>query len=370
MKRWLAHISVVAVLALLAVLLPQVALSPLGLLSQVAFASDNGTSSGNFTVGQVAPYFDYSGNNTSTVLDVYSVGGVAQGSLTPQVEYFVKVTVTDNNTLADLSTVKVVLKYFAAGTTPSGSPENDATDNSTEAIYYWTPEGSFQNYIASTTWTMESVDCSAPTLTANSGNFTFAFKPAKVATSSIGGAAANAGWGLYAYTIDSGSNSDSAWYCDGSSMVKKAMNDYLEITVATDNQTVSWGSVTPGTGFADNVNEIGPITLTHISNGDYKTQVMSSIQWNGTSNNATFDIGGTTANAKEFSLKAYYTDTFSIAVQVNLTGSDDINNSTGVLTPDDPGGTATTTNTLWLRLASVFPVDTYTGTITYIIASR
>ena len=63
---------------------------------------------------------------------------------------------------------------------------------------------------------------------------------------------------------------------------------------------------------------------------------------------------------------AFDADTFGSAVQVDTSGVSI--DATGTLTAES--GNTVATNTLWLKVASLFLVDTYSGNITYIIADR
>lgn len=92
---------------------------------------------------------------------------------------------------------------------------------------------------------------------------------------------------------------------------------YGEISTSA---TAAFGSVTPGTGFADNTNEVGSISVTYTSNGDYDQKVKSAASWAGPSLTATYDAAGSISSVQEFSLKAYDADTFGSAVQVDTTG--------------------------------------------------
>ena len=114
------------------------------------------------------------------------------------------------------------------------------------------------------------------------------------------------------------------------------------------------------------MNEVGNVSVTYRSNGDYDQKVKSAATWAGGMYTGTLDVTGTCDDAQEFSLRAYDADTFASAVQVDTTGANI--DATGTLTAE--AGNIVTTNTLWLKVASLFSIDTYSGNITYIIADR
>ena len=78
----------------------------LSLAVPLAFA-DEGTSTGQFTAQNADP--------TVTSVALVDTGDSPVTAMTPQVEYNVKVTVSDANTLDDLSTVTVRIFYDADG---------------------------------------------------------------------------------------------------------------------------------------------------------------------------------------------------------------------------------------------------------------
>jgi len=330
-------ISIIAGLVILLGLMP----------AGVAFAAD--TTTGSFTVGSVSP--------NMTTMEIYSDTGLTliASTLTPQVEYYKKISVSDANTLNDITELKMKMYYDADGTDPLESTVV-AGNTQTAAIITWTKAGSVWaiDAGAGTSWSIVTADCVVPTLTASSGDWVVAFKIGKVATESL----APANWDFW------GQVKNTAGVVTGTYKRNKMVQWYGEIAVNTPN--VNWGVVTPGTGFADNVNEQTGISATWVSNGNYSGKIKSSATWAGSLNTATLDATGNTMNPKEFSLKAWHDNTYASAVLVDSVGV--VINATGVQTIE--AGDIHTANTLWLKLASVFPIDVYSGTITYIIANR
>lgn len=314
----------------------------------VAFAAESGSSAGSFSVGGVAP-------NTST-LQVYSDAGLTSvaTALTPQVIYYVKVTASDANTLNDIKEVKVKLYYDVGGTHPDEATIT-AGNEQTATIFTWTKAGNTWavDAGAGTSCGIVSASSVTPTMTASSGNWIFAIKIGKTATES---GAPNI-WDLHARATDQ-ANTTSGYYLWGKSVMW-----YGETQINTAN--VNFGEVALGSGFAADVNKVTGFSATWVSNGDYYTELKSSATWTGSNNIATLDPAGNCVNANEFALKGYYMDVFGSAFLLNSTG---VRTRDGVQTLET--GFSVTAGTYWLKIATVFPVDVYNGTITLTIANR
>ncbi|OGO20481.1 MAG: hypothetical protein A2Z15_00260 [Chloroflexi bacterium RBG_16_50_11] len=305
------------------------------------------TVSGSFTPSNVTP--------TVTTLEIYSDPGLSSvaNSLTPQVYYFVKVTAGDGNTIEDIDQIDVEL-FFDSGDADPLPP--GVGDPQTCAILTWDKDGGGSEWTiddgAGTTWSILSANCTKPAvMTGSSGDWVFVIMAGKVATESAG--ADN--WDSFAEAIDGGGSGNTTTR-------DKEVLWYGEISTA---DTADFGAVLNGSGFADNTNEISDVSVTYISNGNYDQQIKTE-NWTGGSFTAIFDVTGTCNDAQEFSLLAYISDTFGSAVQVNTTGIS-IDN-TGTIT--DETGDTVATNSLWLKIALTFSIDTYNGNITYIIADR
>jgi len=320
----------------------------LALVPAVALAAEGDTTPGQFELGNSCP------ENVSVTLK--DTGGSAVSSMTPQVEYYAAVYVEDANTLDDLSTVTVVIFYDADGTYSAGE-EVGAADTQTRAILTWTNSGGGGTFSidptgGGTTWELVTANCVEPTLTDGSGTFEFHFKPGKVATETTG----TDKWHIWAEADDGDTGCSSNTATDEN----KNMDWYGEIDVITSS--VDWGTVTPGTGFANDVNEQGSIEVKYISNGAYDEEIAASTPWtDGGSNSAALDEDGTPA-ANEFSMKANDADDIGTSVLVKALG-------TGYTAIDDTGtqtaeaGDDETDNTLWLKLGTPFTDATYSGTI-------
>lgn len=307
-------------------------------------AAEEGTSSGSFDAEGTSPVVN------SVVLYDTEATPATVTTMNPIVQYDVRVTVTDTNTLDDVDTVTVTIYYDSDGTydtldRPSSGDPQDC------AILTWTNPSTWAiDAGGSSWWAINSGSCVAPTLSESTGTFQFIFTTGKVATETPGADE----WHIYA-VADDGTTGDNY-------QENLKMNWYGEIIVTG---TANFGTVSLGTGFADNTNEVTNISVNYISNGAYDKQVKAG-DWTGDpAGTATFDQTGACNNGNEFSLMAYISDTFGSAVQVTLAGAtlDD----TGLQT--DESGDTEAANTLWLKVASVFTQATYTGSITYIIAN-
>ena len=281
-------------------------------LAPMAYAAEDDVT-GSFTTANVVP--------DVIVMEIYSDAGLTifANSLTPQVMYYIRVTAGDPNTIDDIDEIEVQVFYDATGSDPVAP---GVANTQTAAIFLRDKDGGGSEWTVSagagTSWAITSGNCTKPSgMTASSGDWVFAITPGKVATESPG----SDNWDMYAKASDDALN-DTIYTRD------KEMLWYGETSTSA---TAAFGSVTPGTGFADDTNEVGSISVTYTSNGDYDQQVKVASSWVGSSLTATYDATGT------------------------ITGET---------------GNTVSSNTLWLKVANTFGVDTYNGNITYIIAHR
>ena len=308
-------------------------------------AAQGGSASGQFQVGNVAP--------TVTSVELWTTGGspATTNDMTPQVEYNIKVGVSDGNMLGDLSTITIRIFYDADGSYSPGN-EAGAANTQTRAILTWTNGGGPWSIdpSASTTWSLETGNCVQPSLTSGSGVFQFHFKPGKVASETT----TPAKWHIYVMADDGAATASATDQ-------NINMNWLGEITVNTGN--VDWGSLAPGTNFGGASSSQTGISVNYISNGAYDEQIASSANWTGASSQAALDATGGCANTNQFSLKADDTNTLGSAILVKASPTYDVIDDTGTQTGES--GDTVTTNTLWLKLSSIFSSETYNGTIYY-----
>jgi hypothetical protein len=263
----------------------------------------------------------------------------------------VKVTVSDANSLDDLSTVTVTIFHDLDGTYDIGD-ELVAGDVQTSSILTCTvaatPTWAIDATSGGGSWSIVGGSCTQPTLTNSTGDFWFHFIPGKVATETD----VSDKWHIYAKADDLGGTPGDN-YQDNITM-----SWYGEITVNTGS--VAWGVVTPGSDFS--TNEQGSISMTYVANGPYDEQVAAETTWTG----ATLNVGGT-PGADEFSIEADDTNTLASAVLVTASPTYSTINDTGSQT--DESGSTVTTNTLWLKLGTPFADASYSGTIYFKIVN-
>jgi len=327
-------ISVFAVLALVS-----------GLIPGAVYAASEGTIPGAFVLGNVAP--------TVGTITINEAGSGIVSLLSPQTEYYVRVPITDSNSLDDLVSITVTLYYDADGVYSIGDMPV-AGNTQTCAIMTWTNLGdtwAIDVGGGGTTWSLITANCSAPSMLATSGNFDFHFKLGKVATATAGGSQ----WHVYAKAYDT--ITSAANHATGYSV-----SWYGEIYNVTLN--AYWSSVVLGE--VDHPAD-STVSASYISNGNYSEQVKTNSPWsiNG-SVNASLNAAGTPGD-KEFSLKASESANISEAIQVSTvyTSIDDEETMT------DDIGFIHGSNTLWISLGATGLVPgTYTGVVSYKIAYR
>jgi len=313
----------------------------LGLTPISVLAADSGSATGSFESGNSDPTVDavalYESDESTTAT-----------AMSPQTEYAVKVTVTDANTLDDLSTVVVTIFHDTDGTYDVADVPGTG-DVQTAAILTCTvdatPTWEIDAVSGAGTWTIETGSCTQPTLTDSTGDFWFHFKPGKVATETTG----TDKWHIYAEADDLGGTPGDS-YQDN-----RTMSWYGEIVVNTGS--VNWGTVDPGSDFS--ANSVTDVSVTYITNGAYDEQVSATSSWTGNpSGTATLNESGT-PGSNEFSIKADDTTTLGSAVLVtaSYTTIDDTGSRTG------ESGDTIATNTLWLKLGTPFTDAAYSGTI-------
>jgi len=320
---------------------------------------------------RAAPSGDVTGTFGINAPPTIGTVSLVETAMTPQVEYIVFVQVTDPDTINDLSTVVLKLWYDVDGGSPLES-EYDAiaadSNAQNSAVITWTADdpggttysGSDALTPIATTWSIGVSTLPQPGSGQNPGDFElttftfqFVFTVGKVATETSGAAK----WQLGAKATDTQAQTSFGFDAEASNL-----DFYGEIIVPAT--TVEFGDLSPGSDFTSNVQNLGS-TITFITNGDYDEKVSSSATWVGGTFTATLDPSGNVTNTQEFALRADDTATFGNSVLVDTIGV--IINDTGAQTLE--GGTLTTTHALWVRLASSFSKDTYSGIITYIVAN-
>lgn len=287
-----------------------------------------------------------------TTVTLWDTSPTEVTAMTPQVEFDVRVKVTNVDGLTDLDTIVVAIWYDSDGGVPTLGEFDTIVagsgDAQTSIFITWTEGATFVlTEETGSTWALGTgVVGTADSSTA----FQFKFTVGKVATETAVGL-----WQIAAKVTDDSAETD--WDYDttpGSSMAW-----YGEVTVLP--ASVDFGNLVAGTDFgASTIQSVSSVI--YIANGAYDEKVKSNSTWGGSSALAE---DGVTDVAEEFALKADDTATLASAVVVDTTGVtiDD----TGVQTVE--AGADVTTNNLWLKLASTFTAGSYSsGIISYIIA--
>lgn len=317
-----------------------------------AFASTTGPITGTFTIND-PPSVD-----TVTLTDT---------AMTPQSSYTVTVDASDSDTVNDIDTLVLKLWHDADAGIPLESEFNSTTaDVQDGVVITWTNPGNQSAATpvltpGGTTWSLTgyTVPSSGAHYSGTSFQWSFTFTVGKVATET----APSAKWQIAAKATDDASATDFNY-----DSTNAAMNWYGEIS-GLSSVTVDWGTIAPGIDFADaGAKQSVSATIEYICNGDYDEKVKSSATWSGGTYTANLDSSGTTNNPvvdNEFAIKSDDTATLGSAVLVDTTGIA-IDNA-GTQTTES--GDSASANNLWIKLDSSFDKDTYSGTITYIIAN-
>ena len=331
-------LCLVVLAAMLITMIPiSVVVFPRGLL-----AADNSTISGQFQTN------DSTSPPSVNTVGLYTTGDVAATDMDPGVAYWIKVGVTDNETLEHLTSLQVTIYYDATGAHPAAPT---TVDNQTCAIITWTPTDNWTltNMGAGTTWSI--TNGTTPTLlNQNTGTFVFHFTPGKTAheTKNVIG-----DWDIYAVATDAGSSTGH------NSQTGDQMTWYGEINSVTGS--VNFGSVSLGQEVKSSA-----ITATYICNGDYSEQARTVSQWTSGSYNVNLQGSGAPGNG-EFTLFGDVAGTNHIAVQLT-TSYKDLDATRGITSE---GGTTLGSNALWLTLGpSGIHSGTYGGNIYFAIANR
>lgn len=295
---------------------------------------------------------------TVTGIEIYATQdcqGTPVTSMTPQITYYAKVSVTLSNNLEHLQTVQVTLFYNETGSDDMTAPTSG--DTQTCAILACavgaTPVWSISSGTP-TSWTIETSECTQPPLNTTSGSWIFAFKPGRVATETTGAA----DWDAQGKAIRNPSQTGELY------VRNKDMNWYGEITVNTTS--VDWAEVPLGLTSGNTTYNPKAVSIKYIANGDYYENI-SSEDWAGSGETVTLSTGDPPALPGSFALKA--NDTSDLGTAISVTVIYNPTNDTRGLTTED--GVTVDTNSLWLSLSQtgIAPV-VYSGTIYYQIAER
>jgi hypothetical protein len=325
MRRFV-HLVVIAAMViatLLAALMPTVALA--------GDTNDTDQMTGRFTLGNSAPQI--------TSVDLFGSDNSSNPtSMDPQVEYIVKVGVTDINGLSDLDTCNVTIFYDVDG----DSIDNLGSDNYSDRVTLHHTEGALWTITPSdSTWSIP-IGSEEVTLTGNTFVFCFHFKPGECARES-------ANWNIVARVQDADGASHELY--DGADY---AMDFYGRIVMV--DTLVTWSNVTAGMEFNEGNSKSTDLSVKYIANGNYDRAVTASVDWTGKS----LAISGA-PNANEFSLMADDDVTYDGDTKVVTTNATNCIMGTGTQT--DEVGNQVDTNTLYLALGSPFQNGVFEGIV-------
>lgn len=271
-KLWLSRVVVLVMVAAL-----------LSMAAPVYAATSTTDVTGNVTANNNAP------EALSLTLKVH--GGSATEAMTPLSEYDLDITLTDDNTLADIHQIDIVVFYDAdAG---DNGTAGGAWDCDEEAIYKWVDADTWskENGAATTTWAL-GADCVKPTLSATTGTWTLVFTPGKLAVESNGTASE---WDIKVTVTDQSSGSTNT------TIYSKSMAAYASISTDVGSITFGSGVDLGATAYIDTPIDHNLATKV-LANDAYALKVSTSATWVKSSDTITLDASGTPDAAGEFGL--------------------------------------------------------------------
>lgn len=297
---------------------------------------------------------------------------IAVSGVTPQHSYDIKISITDNDGLGDLTTVRVKLWYDSTGSLASRTAFDAQTSPSNtgyqEIVWDRATNTVSTSNLANTSWTYPSHIVPSNTYLANVQNtsfdFVFTVKVGKAATETKNAAR----WHVAVLTTDTANYDFYRAYTDNGKP-GIFMNWYGE--VSTDPVTIDWGAVPLGLDFDDDLAEksLGESAkVKYISNGVYTTGIKATKTWS-TTLGSTLALAENTVKEDTFALKAWYT----ALENPNTSGTllrEDGNNADMALdqAATDEAGTDFGNNRLYLALANkITNPGEYIGTIYYTI---
>ena len=308
-----------------------------------AAADSQGQSTGTFTLDNSVP--------TVTAVTLYNETELGTTtSMDPQIEYAVKIEVTDTNTLDDIEKISVVIRKYGY----SGS--DCATD---KATYNWTASGgsgSWGMIGPGGTWNISVSDSKEPgDFGATTGTWWLHFRPGKVAT--------EATWNITATPTDNAG--------DGTAYTQTSlsMNWYGEL--AGVDSSFSFGSVALGTSnnAIQNSSGDGDVDVTAISNGAYELKSKTSASWTSANDVASVETTGS-PGAGEIYMADNKNDAVGTANAVSTANYATIANYGSETYPTADTGDAKAIY-VWLSLASEgLRSETYSGTYYLQIADK
>jgi len=306
-----------------------------------AVADSHGQSTGTFTLDNSQP--------TVTAVTLYNETELGTTtSMDPQIEYAVKIEVTDTNTLDDLEKISVVIEK-------EGYSGSDCVSD--KATFNWTSSGgsgSWSMIGPGGTWNISVSDSKEPgDFGATSGTWWLHFRPGKVAR--------EGNWNITATPTDNAGDG-TAYTHSGLSM-----NWYGEL--AGVDSSFSFGSVALGTSNNAISSGDGDVDITAISNGAYELKSKTSASWTSANDVASVDTTGS-PGVGEIYLADNKNNAVGTANAVPTAGYATIANYGSETYPTTDTGDAKAIY-VWLSLASEgLRSETYSGTYYLQIADK
>jgi hypothetical protein len=272
-RSWLSKVVVLGVVAAL-------------LAMGAPVYADTTPVTGNVTANNNSP------ENLGLTLKVH--GGAETDAMTPLTEYDLDIAVTDDNTLADIAQIDIVI-FYDANAGGDGVP-GGAWDCDEEAIYKWVDDDSgtwsIEKGEATTTWTLEDTHCVEPIMSNTTDTWTLAFKPGELSVESNG---STSEWDIKVTVTDLSSGSTDT------TIYSKSMAAYSSIS--TDVASITFGSgVDLGdTAYIDTPSDHNFATQV-LANDTYALKVNTADTWAKDSDTITLNTSGTPDAAGEFGL--------------------------------------------------------------------
>lgn len=302
---------------------------------------------------------------TSVTLKTSDETPAQTSAMTPQTEYRLEVVAGDDNSIGDITEIKVTI-YHDATAEGVGTLGTD-WDADQNAIFKWTPTGDWtmERGDATTTWTLESASSEPSDMTGTSGTWKLAFKPGKLAKVATGSDTDE--WVCYAAVTDAASASGA-----GNDDLN-SMGAYVEI--ATDAASIGFGEVAPDGTAAIQTPTDHNLATKVTTNKAYALAVAASTSWSteGTpAKTMTLNTSGTPGN-RQFALAIDDVadgNGVPASPQWISTTSAQITGMTGIAAPttdtdlNKNEGTSDKTLYMQIDLGNVLP-GAYSGTVTF-----
>jgi hypothetical protein len=348
-RSWLSKVVVLGVVAAL-------------LLMGAPVYADATPVTGNVTANNNIP------ENLGLTLKVH--GGTETDAMTPLTEYDLDIAVTDDNTLADIAQIDIVI-FYDASAGDDGTPAG-AWDCDEEAIYKWVDDSggtwSIEKGAATTTWTLENTDCVEPTMSNTTGTWTLAFEPGKLAVESDG---STSEWDIKVTVTD---------LSDGSAnttIYSKSMAAYSSISTDVGSITFGSGVNLGATAYIDTPADHNFATQV-LANDTYALKVNTAATWSKGSDTITLDTSGTPDAAGEFGLNIDDAGDGSGAPTtpqaVTTTATEITGHSTDARVTTTAGASEATANqNFYMSLelySSGIPSGAYSGDITFTVVNN